>query len=213
MTPNFTVLFRPLRAVCLIVLLAICCSGCSDSDPVDTPLADQLALSPSSLTFDEQDPAKNVITVTATEGLTWALRLIPSAEGCKLSTLSGRGSGTLRIEEMPNDSSIDITAVHTYSDGTQLKSNSVRVMRGNAEPDPDKPSLELSVEKLTFDPDNIAVNIVEVQCNTTWSASTEDAELQFSPASGENDGVITVTAAPANKTSVITVTAGEARMP
>ena len=42
-----------------------------------------------------------------------------------------------------------------------------------------------------------------------WSAVASDEGLVFSPASGENDGVITVTAAPAGKTSVITVTAGE----
>lgn len=110
---------------------------------------------------------------------------------------------------MFDGSSVEITAIHSYSDGTQLKSNTVRITRGNAEPDPDKPSLELSAEKLTFDPDNAAVNIIEVECNTTWSASTEDAGLRFSPASGQDDGVIVVTAAPANKTSVITVIAGE----
>ena len=59
MTSNFTAFLRPFRAACLFVLLTVCCGGCSDSGSVDeTPPADQLALSPSSLVFDEQDPAK-----------------------------------------------------------------------------------------------------------------------------------------------------------
>lgn len=50
MTSNFTAFLRPFRAACLFVLLTVCCGGCSDSGSVDeTPPADQLALSPSSL--------------------------------------------------------------------------------------------------------------------------------------------------------------------
>ena len=98
MTSNFTAFLRPSRAACLFVLLTVYCGGCSDSGSVDeTPPADQLALSPSSLVFDEQDPAKNEFTVTATDGLTWVLQVKPSAAGCKFSASSGRGSG--RSEE------------------------------------------------------------------------------------------------------------------
>ena len=93
MTSNFTAFLRPFRAACLFVLLTVCCGGCSDSGSVDeTPPADQLALSPSSLVFDEQDPAKNEFTVTVTDGLTWVLQVKPSAAGCKFSASSGRGS-------------------------------------------------------------------------------------------------------------------------
>lgn len=50
MTSNFTAFLRPFRAACLFVLLTVYCGGCSDSGSVDeTPPADQLALSPSSL--------------------------------------------------------------------------------------------------------------------------------------------------------------------
>lgn len=81
MTSNFTAFLRPFRAACLFVLLTVCCGGCSDSGSVDeTPPADQLALSPSSLVFDEQDPAKNEFTVTVTDGLTWVLQVKPSAD-------------------------------------------------------------------------------------------------------------------------------------
>lgn len=207
MTSNFTAFLRPFRAACLFVLLTVCCGGCSDSGSVDeTPPADQLALSPSSLVFDEQDPAKNEFTVTVTDGLTWVLQVKPSAAGCKFSASSGRGSGSFRVEQMPDDSSIEIEAVHTYNNGTQLKSNSVRITRGKAVLEP---TLELAPEKLTFDPDDASANTVQVRSNTVWSAVASDEGLVFSPASGENDGVITVTAAPAGKTSVITVTAGE----
>lgn len=207
MTSNFTAFLRPFRAACLFVLLTVCCGGCSDSGSVDeTPPADQLALSPSSLVFDEQDPAKNEFTVTATDGLTWVLQVKPSAAGCKFSASSGRGSGSFRVERMPDDSSIEIEAVHTYNNGTQLKSNSVRITRGKAVLEP---TLELAPEKLTFDPDDASANTVQVRSNTVWSAVASDEGLVFSPASGENDGVITVTAVPAGKTSVITVTAGE----
>lgn len=207
MTSNFTAFLRPFRAACLFVLLTVCCGGCSDSGSVDeTPPADQLALSPSSLVFDEQDPAKNEFTVTVTDGLTWVLQVKPSAAGCKFSASSGRGSGSFRVEQMPDDSSIEIEAVHTYNNGTQLKSNSVRITRGKAVLEP---TLELAPEKLTFDPDDASANTVQVRSNTVWSAVASDEGLVFSPASGENDGAITVTAAPAGKTSVITVTAGE----
>lgn len=207
MTSNFTAFLRPFRAACLFVLLTVYCGGCSDSGSVDeTPPADQLALSPSSLVFDEQDPAKNEFTVTATDGLTWVLQVKPSAAGCKFSASSGRGSGSFRVEQMPDDSSIEIEAIHAYNNGTQLKSNSVRITRGKAVLEP---TLELAPEKLTFDPDDASANTVQVRSNTVWSAVANDEELVFSPASGENDGVITVTAAPAGKTSVITVTAGE----
>ena len=202
MTSNFTAFLRPFRAACLFVLLTVCCGGCSDSGSVDeTPPADQLALSPSSLVFDEQDPAKNEFTVTVTDGLTWVLQVKPSAAGCKFSASSGRGSGSFRVEQMPDDSSIEIEAVHTYNNGTQLKSNSVRITRGKAVLEP---TLELAPEKLTFDPDDASANTVQVRSNTVWSAVASDEGLVFSPASGENDGAITVTAAPAGKTSVIT---------
>lgn len=194
MTSNFTAFLRPFRAACLFVLLTVCCGGCSDSGSVDeTPPADQLALSPSSLVFDEQDPAKNEFTVTVTDGLTWVLQVKPSAAGCKFSASSGRGSGSFRVEQMPDDSSIEIEAVHTYNNGTQLKSNSVRITRGKAVLEP---TLELAPEKLTFDPDDASANTVQVRSNTVWSAVASDEGLVFSPASGENDGVITVTAAP-----------------
>ena len=157
MTSNFTAFLRPFRAACLFVLLTVCCGGCSDSGSVDeTPPADQLALSPSSLVFDEQDPAKNEFTVTVTDGLTWVLQVKPSAAGCKFSASSGRGSGSFRVEQMPDDSSIEIEAVHTYNNGTQLKSNSVRITRGKAVLEP---TLELAPEKLTFDPDDASANI------------------------------------------------------
>ena len=141
-----------------------------------------------------------------TDGLTWVLQVKPSAAGCKFSASSGRGSGSFRVEQMPDDSSIEIEAVHTYNNGTQLKSNSVRITRGKAVLEP---TLELAPEKLTFDPDDASANTVQVRSNTVWSAVASDEGLVFSPASGENDGAITVTAAPAGKTSVITVTAGE----
>ena len=100
MTSNFTAFLRPFRAACLFVLLTVCCGGCSDSGSVDeTPPADQLALSPSSLVFDEQDPAKNEFTVTVTDGLTWVLQVKPSAAGCKFSASSGRGSGSFRVDK------------------------------------------------------------------------------------------------------------------
>lgn len=67
-----------------------------------------------------------------TDGLTWVLQVKPSAAGCKFSASSGRGSGSFRVEQMPDDSSIEIEAVHTYNNGTQLKSNSVRITRGKA---------------------------------------------------------------------------------
>lgn len=134
------------------------------------------------------------------------LQVKPSAAGCKFSASSGRGSGSFRVEQMPDDSSIEIEAIHAYNNGTQLKSNSVRITRGKAVLEP---TLELAPEKLTFDPDDASANTVQVRSNTVWSAVANDEGLVFSPASGENDGAITVTAAPAGKTSVITVTAGE----
>ena len=161
MTSNFTAFLRPFRAACLFVLLTVCCGGCSDSGSVDeTPPADQLALSPSSLVFDEQDPAKNEFTVTVTDGLTWVLQVKPSAAGCKFSASSGRGSGSFRVEQMPDDSSIEIEAVHTYNNGTQLKSNSVRITRGKAVLEP---TLELAPALLSVEPDDASANIGQVR--------------------------------------------------
>ncbi len=64
---------------------------------------------------------------------------------------------------MPDDSSIEIEAIHAYNTGTQLKSNSVRITRGKAVLEP---TLELAPEKLTFDPDDASANTVQVRSNT-----------------------------------------------
>ena len=97
-----------MQAACLFVLLTVCCGGCSDSGSVDeTPPADQLALSPSSLVFDEQEPAKNEFTVTATDGLTWVCLLYTSSRYAWLewdgAAMAGKFLQRPEREEIPEN--------------------------------------------------------------------------------------------------------------
>lgn len=202
-------MFRWSFVVVLAVVLTML-AGCSGSDGVDDTKEDQLTLSPETLTFSETDAASNTVTVTATEGLTWSLEISPD-EGVSVNRTSGVGSGSFRIETMPYESGVTIRAVHRYDDGRQpLRSNATQVTRGKAPDDPtDEVSLEVIPDEIQFNPDDPAANVVTVRSNAAWKATTQSSGLAFTPAEGEGDGTIQITASPANETSTITVTAGE----
>ena len=161
-----------------------------------------LTVSPVYLSFSSSGEQK---TISIESNVNWAVS-IESAPWLTVSSASGSNNGAVTVTVTANTSSSDRTTTITVSGGGITKNVNVRQ-------DKFTPSLTVSRSSINFSPNQEQVTF-NITSNTNWTVSRGSTTwLTVSPASGSNNGTVTVSAAAntstSNRTATITVSGGD----
>ena len=165
-----------------------------------------LSVSPASLDFSDAAESKS-FTVTSNVA-NWSAA--SNAAWATVTPASGSNNGTVTVHVAANTSTSPRTATITVS-GTGVASKTVTVTQDGYDPTPTV-TFDLSISSLEFD--WIAASLsFEISSNVAWTITKSASApwLSFTPESGANNGVVTVTVANnttgEQRTATITVSA------
>lgn len=174
-------------AIAIVLLTA--CSGSGfpyswDETPEPPAPTPTLSVSPQSLSFNDVAGASRSVTVSA--NIEWSAT--SNQSWCTVSPDRGNGNGTLTITVSENTGTESRTATVTVSgDGVQPQTISV-TQRGVAAP---VPSLSVNTDRLSFSA-AASQQTADVTANVHWTANSDQPWCTVSPASGNNNGTLTI---------------------
>jgi hypothetical protein len=149
-------------------------------------------------------PAGSTASVTVTSNIAWTAA--SNQSWLTVSPTSGSNNGTLTFTAAANTASTTRQAIVTVS-GTGVNPVSITVTQDAAS----ILIIDESSTNITIGPESGTTITISIQSNTSWTATSNQAWLHVSPASGTNNGTVTVGAdpntLPNNRQGTITITA------
>ncbi len=190
--------------LCSIVLLTAC--------PSDDAPEIELSVSPTEVTLENGSA-----TAQITSNTSWTIALNDS--WINVSPASGSGNKTVFITElMVNPYTSPRSTMLTITDRTGSVTRSVKVNQkagtpNNPDNPPVQPTLTVSPTQLTLGATASNNTTFTVTSNQSWTVTDDASWLSCSPASGSNNGTVTLTATEnteqQERTATITVRASD----
>ena len=162
-----------------------------------TQLGTRLSLSTSSMSFSPSEEQK---TFTISSNTNWEVS--NNETWLTVSPASGSSDGTITVTAAKNASTSQRTATITVSGGDITRTISVTQAKISLSISAASMTLLASARQRTF----------TITSNVSWVVSSSETWLTVSPASGSNNGTVTITAAEntsIERTATITVKAGD----
>jgi hypothetical protein len=164
------------------------------------------SVSPSSLNFAAAG-GQQTVTVTSDMSANWNIH--SDASWLTVSPASGNKNGTVTLTAAANTGTASRTATVTVKSGYEIYTRTVTVTQDAYVPP--ATTLTVSASAIDFLADS-GTETFTVSSNTSWTVGSDAAWVSVSPASGSNDGTITVTVAAnttnISRTATVTVSGG-----
>jgi endo-1,4-beta-mannosidase len=163
------------------------------------PSTANLTVSPTSLTYTSSAGSQNI---TVTSNVSWTAS--SNQSWLTLSTASGSNDGTIAASATANSGTVSRTATVTIIGGGISRTVSV------TQSAPSTSNLTVSPTSLTF-ASVAGSQSASVTSNVSWTVASNQTWLTVSPASGSNNGTVTISVAANSGTArsgVVTITGG-----
>ena len=184
------------KAYLYSLLILVACYACEEKQ--QSELEFFLTVSPQELTFDENDPSKNIITVNTNTD--WET----SVDNLSLKLDKAKGAGgesQIQVLDAPAGKSCTLTIKPVLQNLAKDLSQKVVISRA-----PDEVYLEVAPTALTFNENDASKNIVTVNTNTKWEASVSDQALKIDKKEGTGgESKIQILDAPAGESCTLTI--------
>lgn len=177
----------------LLLFFTLC--ACEEKNKEEIKI--YLNVDPTTLTFDETDASKNVITISTNTN--W--KTTTDNLSLKIDKTEGSSEDTqIHILDAPAGKSCTLTILPVIQNEGEDLSKKVVILRDVTF------YLEVSPTALTFDESDASKNVITISTNTHWVATTDNALLKIDKTEGTSDDKeIHILDAPAGESCTLTI--------